>query len=155
VSAYNFTEPVRRVLAMARDEAVHLNHEYVRTEHILLGLLNEGEGLGAAVLRNLNVAPQKIRREIETVLQPGHLATLPPRDLPYDSRAKNALDLAAAQARLLNHNYVGTEHVLLGLIRERKGIAAQVLDACGVTYVAASDEVLRLLDPSTPRSEAG
>ncbi len=168
----NFTERLGRVLEMARDEAVRLNHEYVGTEHILLGLIREGGGVGTTVLHNLNVSPQKVRREIEAIhvldflrflkktavtphVQMGHLASVPLRDLPYTSRARKVLDLAMAEAVKMRHNYVGTEHVLLGLIREENGIAAQVLAERGVTYASASGEVLRLLDASTPSSENG
>src|SRR5881296_3027218 len=111
MNGYNFTDRVRKVLQMAREEAARLHHEYVGTEHILLGLIREGEGVAAAVLTNLNV-------EIEETVKKGKAAAAAGPDLPYTSRAKKVLELAMSEARELNHSYVGTEHLLLGLLRE-------------------------------------
>ena len=141
---YNFTERVRKVLMFAREEAGRLHHEYVGTEHILLGLIREGEGVSAAVLQNLGVDADAIRLTIEEVVKPGKTEEVGP-DLPYTSRGKKVLELAMSEARELNHSYVGTEHLLLGLLREKKGIAAQVLVDAGITLDAARHETLRLL----------
>jgi DNA-binding transcriptional regulator YhcF (GntR family) len=145
LSGYNFTERVRKVLAMAREEAARLHHEYVGTEHILLGLVREGEGVAATVLQNLNVNPDRIRRRIEETVKTGKAGGEPRPDLPYTSRAKKVLEFAMSETRELDHAYVGTEHLLLGLLREEKGIAAQVLVDAGVTLHAARAEVVRIL----------
>jgi ATP-dependent Clp protease ATP-binding subunit ClpC len=141
---YNFTDRVRKVLAMAREEAIRLQHDYVGTEHILLGLIREGEGVAAAVLMNLNVDLEQIHERIEESVKKGK-ATIALGELPYTSRAKKVLEYAMAEARELNHSYVGTEHLLLGLLREEKGIAAQVLNSLGLTLDEARGETLKLL----------
>ncbi len=145
MNGYNFTERVRKVLAMAREEAQRLKHEYVGTEHILLGLIREGEGVAAAVLQNLSVDLDEIQQKIEETVKKGKAAAATGPDLPYTSRAKKVLELAMGEARDLSHGYVGTEHLLLGLLREEKGIAAQVLSDAGVNLDAAKAETLRLL----------
>jgi ATP-dependent Clp protease ATP-binding subunit ClpC len=150
MNGYNFTERVRKVLAMAREEAARLHHEYVGTEHILLGLIREGEGVAAAVLQNLNVDLDDIQQKIEETVKKGKAAQATGPDLPYTSRAKKVLELAMGEARELNHSYVGTEHLLLGLLREEKGIAAQVLTDAGVNLDAARTETLRLLGTDVP-----
>ena len=149
MNGYNFTERVRKVLALAREEAARLYHEYVGTEHILLGLLREGGGVASAVLQNLGADPDEIEQLIEQDVKKGRPATIV-RDLPYTSRAKKVLELSMAEARELNHSYVGTEHLLLGLVREEQGIAAQVLNHVGVTLTAAREESLRLLGSEVP-----
>jgi ATP-dependent Clp protease ATP-binding subunit ClpC len=151
MNGYNFTERVRKVLAMAREEAARLHHEYVGTEHILLGLIREGEGVAAAVLQNLNVDLEDIQTKIEETVKRGKAAQATGPDLPYTSRAKKVLELAMGEARELNHSYVGTEHLLLGLLREEKGIAAQALTDCGVNLDAARTETLRLLGTEMPQ----
>jgi ATP-dependent Clp protease ATP-binding subunit ClpC len=158
---YNFTDRVRKVLAMAREEAIRLQHDYVGTEHILLGLIREGEGVAAAVLMNLNVDLEQIHERIEESVRKGK-ATIALGELPYTSRAKKVLEYAMAEARELNHSYVGTEHLLLGLLREEKGIAAQVLNSLGVSLEDARAETLKLLgsdvnpsQPSQPGSSGG
>ena len=155
---YNFTDRVRKVLAMAREEAIRLQHDYVGTEHILLGLIREGEGVAAAVLMNLNVDLEQIHERIEESVRKGK-ATIALGELPYTSRAKKVLEYAMAEARELNHSYVGTEHLLLGLLREEKGIAAQVLNSLGVTLEEARAETLKLLgsdvNPAQPSSTGG
>ncbi len=125
MNGYNFTDRVRKVLQMAREEAARLHHEYVGTEHILLGLIREGEGVAAAVLTNLNVDLEEIQQKIDM-----------------------------SEARELNHSYVGTEHLLLGLLREEKGIAAQVLTDAGVNLEQARAETLRLLGSEMPSASA-
>jgi len=145
MNGYNFTDRVRKVLKMARDEAARLNHEYVGTEHLLLGLTREGEGVAAAVLTNLNVELEEIIRTIDATVKKGKTPQTRGLDLPYTSRAKKVLELAMSEARELSHSYVGSEHLLLGLLREEKGIAAQVLVAAGLTLESARAETLRLL----------
>jgi len=145
MNGYNFTERVRKVLAMAREEAARLHHEYVGTEHILLGLIREGEGVAAAVLQHLNVELEEVQQKIEETVKKGKAAQATGPDLPYTSRAKKVLELAMGEARELGHSYVGTEHLLLGLLREEKGIAAQVLADANVSLEAARAETLRLL----------
>ncbi len=155
MNGYNFTERVRKVLAMAREEAERLRHEYVGTEHILLGLIREGEGVAAAVLQNLSVDLDEIQQKIEDTVKKGKAAAATGPDLPYTSRAKKVLELAMAEARDLTHNYVGTEHLLLGLLREEKGIAAQVLTDAGINLDAARAETLRLLGTDMPQAGGG
>jgi ATP-dependent Clp protease ATP-binding subunit ClpC len=155
MNGYNFTDRVRKVLQMAREEAARLHHEYVGTEHILLGLIREGEGVAAAVLTNLNVDLDDIQQKIEETVKKGKAAAAPGPDLPYTSRAKKVLELAMTEARELNHSYVGTEHLLLGLLREEKGIAAQVLTDAGVTLEQSRAETLRLLGSDMPPAASG
>jgi ATP-dependent Clp protease ATP-binding subunit ClpC len=155
MNGYNFTDRVRKVLQMAREEAARLHHEYVGTEHILLGLIREGEGVAAAVLTNLNVDLEEIQQKIEETVKKGKAAAAAGPDLPYTSRAKKVLELAMSEARELNHSYVGTEHLLLGLLREEKGIAAQVLTDAGVNLEQARAETLRLLGSEMPAAAGG
>lgn len=145
MNGYNFTERVRKVLAMAREEAGRLGHGYVGTEHELLGILREGEGVGATVLQNLGVDLDELKYQIDGIVKKGNSHEVPHTDLPYTSRAKKSLELAMSEARALNHQYVGTEHLLLGLLRERDGLAAQVLTDSGVTVDNARAETLRIL----------
>jgi ATP-dependent Clp protease ATP-binding subunit ClpC len=155
MNGYNFTERVRKVLAMAREEAARLHHEYVGTEHILLGLIREGEGVAATVLQNLNVELDEIQQKIEETVKKGKAAQATGPDLPYTSRAKKVLELAMSEARELGHSYVGTEHLLLGLLREEKGIAAQVLTDAGVNLEAARTETLRILGTDVQAQAGG
>jgi ATP-dependent Clp protease ATP-binding subunit ClpC len=152
MNGYNFTDRVRKVLQMAREEAARLHHEYVGTEHILLGLIREGEGVAAAVLTNLNVDLEDVQQKIEETVKKGKAGAVTGPDLPYTSRAKKVLELAMAEARELNHSYVGTEHLLLGLLREEKGIAAQVLNDAGVSLEQSRAETLRLLGSDLPQA---
>ncbi|TVP53695.1 MAG: NDP-hexose 4-ketoreductase, partial [Gemmatimonadales bacterium] len=149
---YNFTDRVRKVLAMARDEAIRLQHDYVGTEHILLGLIREGEGVAAAVLTNLNADLDQIHERIEEAVKKGK-ATIALGELPYTTRAKKVLEFAMSEARDLNHSYVGTEHLLLGLLREEKGIAAQVLNSVGITLEDGRAETLKVLGSDVGPSE--
>jgi ATP-dependent Clp protease ATP-binding subunit ClpA len=157
MNGYNFTERVRKVLAMSREEAARLHHEYVGTEHMLLGIIREGEGVAAAVLQSLTIDLEELQEKIEDTVKSGksHQGTGP--DLPYTSRAKKVLEFAMSEARELNHSYVGTEHLLLGLLREEKGIAAQVLNDAGLSLADARTEVLRILgtDPGASRADTG
>jgi ATP-dependent Clp protease ATP-binding subunit ClpC len=154
LNGYNFTDRVRAVLKMAREEAARLRHHNVGTEHILLGLIREGEGIAAAVLSNLGVDLEEIWETIEEKVTKGTADRAAGPDLPYTSRAKKALELAMRESREMNHSYVGTEHLLLGLLCEKDGIAAQVLTDVGVTLQQARVETLRLMPQGTesPRS---
>ncbi len=145
MNGYNFSDRVRRVLQMAREEATRLHHAYVGTEHILLGLIREGGGVAAAVLTNLNVDLGETRRQIEETVTQGKAEEPAGPDLPYTSRAKRVLELAMTEARELSHSYVGTEHLLLGLLREEKGVAARVLKDAGLSLAAARAETVRLV----------
>ena len=148
MNGYNFTERVRKVLAVARDEAIDLRHEYVGTEHILLGLVRDGEGVASAVLANRSIDAQQLGARIKDIVKSGSADKQVGPDLPYTSRAKKVLELSMAEARMFKHSYVGTEHLLLGLLAEQKGIAAQVLNDSGLTLDEAREETLRLLGPS-------
>jgi ATP-dependent Clp protease ATP-binding subunit ClpC len=129
---FNFTEDVRMVLAAAREESLRLNHEYVGTEHILLGFTVPGNEFTANLFRRIGADPGAIRATIEDVVHRGNAGQPPRTELPYTSRAKKALELAMVEATELKHSFVGSEHLLLGLIREERGIAAQVLKDHGV-----------------------
>jgi ATP-dependent Clp protease ATP-binding subunit ClpC len=142
---YNFTEHVRRVLANARNEAARLHHGYVGTEHILLSIARTNDGVAGAVLDGLDVSREAIIAQLEQTVQPGRGTEDVGPDLPYTARAKKTLELAMAEARLLSHGYVGTEHLLLGLIAEERAIAAQVLLEHGATLERARAETIALL----------
>jgi ATP-dependent Clp protease ATP-binding subunit ClpA len=154
MNGYNFTERVRKVLALAREESSNLHHEYVGTEHILLGLIDEGDGVAATALQNLSVDLDELKFGIEQIVKRGNARKQTGPDLPYTSRAKKVLELSMLHARDLHHSYVGTEHLLLGLIAEQKGIAAQVLNDKGVTLDTALAEVLRILGTEVPTNSA-
>ncbi len=139
-----FTDRARKVMALANQEAQRFNHEYIGTEHVLLGLVKEGSGVGANVLKNLGVGLPKIRMEVEKQVKTGpDMVTM--GKLPQTPRAKKVIEYAIEEARNLNHNYVGTEHILLGLLREQEGVAAQVLLNLGMQLEDIRDEVLHLL----------
>ncbi len=151
-----FTDRARRVMGLANQEAQRFNHESIGTEHILLGLIKEGSGVAANVLRNLGVDLKRVRMEIEKKVPSGHEMVTMGR-LPFTPRAKKVIELAFEEARALGHNYVGTEHLLLGLLRESGGVAAQVLVEQGLKLDDVREEVLRLLghDFGQEPSEAG
>jgi len=151
---YNFTDRVRKVLAMAREEAVRLQHDYVGTEHILLGLIREGDGVAAEVLRSLAADLDELLRLVEENIRPGK-ASASIGELPYTTRAKKVLEYAMAEARELNHSYVGTEHLLLGLLREEKGLASKVLGELGIGLEEARAEMLKLLGTEGTLAEPG
>ncbi len=139
-----FTDRARKVMALANQEAQRFNHEYIGTEHILLGLVKEGSGVGATVLKNLDVDVKKLRLEVEKMVKSGpDMVTM--GKLPQTPRSKKVIEYAIEEARALNHNYVGTEHILLGLLRETEGIAAQVLMNLGLKLEDVRQEVLNLL----------
>lgn len=139
-----FTDRARKVMALANQEAQRFNHEYIGTEHILLGLVKEGSGVAANVLKNLDVDIKKLRLEVEKMVKSGpDMVTM--GKLPQTPRAKKVIEYAIEEARSLNHNYVGTEHILLGLLRETEGVAAQVLMNLGLNLEKVRQEVLNLL----------
>ena len=147
-----FTDRARKVMQLANQEAQRFNHEYIGTEHILLGLVKEGSGVAANVLKNLDVDLRKIRIEVEKIVQSGpDMVTM--GKLPQTPRAKKVIEYAMEEARNLNHNYVGTEHLLLGLLREQEGVAAQVLMNLGLKLEDVREEVLNLLGHGMDGSE--
>ncbi|MBC8355471.1 MAG: ATP-dependent Clp protease ATP-binding subunit [Planctomycetes bacterium] len=139
-----FTDRARKVMQLANQEAQRFNHEYIGTEHVLLGLVKEGSGVAANVLKNLDVDLRKIRLEVEKLVQSGpEMVTM--GKLPQTPRAKKVIEYSMEEARNLNHNYIGTEHILLGLLREQEGVAAQVLMNLGLKLEEVREEVLNLL----------
>jgi ATP-dependent Clp protease ATP-binding subunit ClpC len=149
-----FTERARKVILLAKEEAKRFNHDYIGTEHILLGLVREGEGVAAAVLASFGLGPDKVRLEVEKLVQPGP-STVISGDLPFTPKAKKVIELAMDEARSLGHNYIGTEHLLLGLIREGEGVASQVLVNLGLELEKVRDEVMNLLGSEIPGYEMG
>lgn len=145
MQGYNFTERVRKVLSLARDEAADLDSDAVATEHILLAVIREGHGTASSVITNFGVNGQALRSRVMELAPPGKTKTQSATDVPYSSRAKRALELAMTEARELNHSYVGTEHLLLGLLHEGKGPAARALNSMGITLEPAREETLRVL----------
>jgi ATP-dependent Clp protease ATP-binding subunit ClpC len=139
-----FTQRVRKVLFLARDEAGRLQHEYIGTEHLLLGIIREGEGIAANVLRRLGIDFERIQKEIEATVSPMN-GPVSIGEIPFTPRAKKVLELSIDEARLHNHNYVGTEHLLLALIREGEGIAADVLNRLGADHETVKREVMKAL----------
>ncbi|MBI2826919.1 MAG: ATP-dependent Clp protease ATP-binding subunit [Planctomycetia bacterium] len=149
-----FTDRARKVMQLANQEAQRFNHEYIGTEHVLLGLIKEGSGVAANVLKNLDVDLRKIRLEVEKLVQSGpDMVTM--GKLPQTPRAKKVIEYSMEEARNLNHNYVGTEHILLGLLREQEGVAAQVLMNLGLKLEEVREEVLNLLGHGIEGSEGG
>ncbi len=149
-----FTDRARKVMALANQEAQRFNHEFIGTEHILLGLVKEGSGVGATVLKNFDVDIKKLRLEVEKQVKSGpDMVTM--GKLPQTPRAKKVIEYAVEEARSLNHNYVGTEHILLGLLRETEGIAAQVLMSLGLKLEDVRQEVLNLLGAGVDEGPAG
>ncbi len=150
-----FTERVRKVMYLAREEAGRLHHDYIGTEHLLLGIVREGEGIAATVLSNLGFDLDLIRQAVENMVS-GSGGTLTIGEIPFTPRAKRVLELSVEEARLLGHNYVGTEHLLLGLIREGEGVAARVLMELGADKKKIKEETLKLLgsQPAASHSSA-
>ena len=145
-----FTERAKRVLTLAQTEAKRFNHNYIGTEHLLLGLVAEKEGLAAKVLANLNVGLNQVRSSVEFIIGRGDRMVI--GDVSLTPRAKKVIELAVSEARELNHNDIGTEHLLLGLIREGEGIAAGVLESLGVEMERARAQVLDVIAQAGPGS---
>ena len=148
-----FTERARKVLTLSQEEAQRFNHNYIGTEHILLGLVREGEGVAAKVLANLGVELEKVRSAVEYIIGRGEKTVS--GEIGLTPRAKRVIELAVDEARRLNHNYIGTEHLLLGLLREGEGMAAGVLESLGISLDKVRAETVRLLNQSVSQSSAG
>ena len=144
-----FTERARKVILLAKEEAKRFNHDYIGTEHILLGLLREGDGVAAVVLQKMGLNLQQIRMEIEKIVKPGP-PTVVSGDIPFTPTAKKVIELSSEEARSLGHNYIGTEHLLLGLIREGEGVASQVLMNLGLDLNKVREEIAELLGSAMP-----
>ena len=144
-----FSERARRVLTIAQEEARQLNHNYIGTEHILLGLVREEEGVAAKVLTNLGVSLNKVRQAVEFISGRGERPSTGETGLT--PRAKRVIELAIDEARQLSHNYIGTEHLLLGLLREGEGVAAGVLDSLGISLERARTETTQVISQGTPK----
>ena len=147
-----FTERAQKVLALAQEEAIRLSHSNIGTEHILLGLVREGEGIAAKALTALGLSPEKIQKEVEGLIGKG---TEKSQTIHYTPRAKKVIELSMDEARKLGHSYVGTEHILLGLIREGEGVAARVLGNLGVSLNKARQQVLQLLGSNDSSNHQG
>ena len=138
-----FTDRARRVVVLAQEEARMLSHNYIGTEHILLGLIHEGEGVAAKALESLDISLEAVRAQVEEIIGQGQQA--PSGHIPFTPRAKKVLELSLREALQLGHTYIGTEHILLGLIREGEGVAAQVLDKLGADLNRVRQQVIQLL----------
>jgi ATP-dependent Clp protease ATP-binding subunit ClpC len=138
-----FTDRARRVVVLAQEEARMLNHDYIGTEHILLGLIHEGEGVAAKALESLGISLEAVRQEVEEII--GHGQQAQSGHIPFTPRAKKVLELSLREALQLGHDYIGTEHILLGLIREGEGVAAQVLVKLGADLNRVRQQVIQLL----------
>jgi ATP-dependent Clp protease ATP-binding subunit ClpC len=147
-----FTDRARRVVVLAQEEARMLNHNYIGTEHILLGLIHEGEGVAAKALESLGISLEAVRQQVEEIIGQGQSA--PTGHIPFTPRAKKVLELSLREALQLGHNYIGTEHILLGLIREGEGVAAQVLQKLGADLNRVRQQVIQLLSGYTGGKEA-
>jgi len=146
-----FTERARKVLTLAQEEAQRFNHNYIGTEHLLLGLVREGDGVAAKVLANLGVELNKVRSAVEFIIGRGDRTVT--GDIGLTPRAKKVIELAVDEARRLNHHYIGTEHLLLGLVREGEGIAAGVLESLGVSLEKVRNQIIHVLNQSQPYSQ--
>ena len=142
-----FTDRARRVIVLAQEEARMLNHNYIGTEHILLGLIHEGEGVAAKALESLDISLDAVRQQVEEIIGQGQQA--PSGHIPFTPRAKKVLELSRREAEQLGHNYIGTEHILLGLIREGDGVAAQVLVKLGADLNRVRQQVIQLCTASS------
>ena len=143
-----FTDSARRVVVLAQEEARLLNHNYIGTEHILLGLVHEGEGVAARVLQGLGVRLDSVRSQVVETIGRGHRS--PSGYIPFTARAKKVLELSLREALRLGHNYIGTEHMVLGLVREGDGVGAQVLEKLGGDLSMVRDTVIKSIDSVTP-----
>src|SRR5213075_132482 len=146
-----FTERARRVLTLAQEEAQRFNHNYIGTEHLLLGLVREGDGVAAKVLNNLGVELSKVRSAVEFIIGRGEKSVA--GEIGLTPRAKKVIELAVEEARRLNHNYIGTEHLLLGLVREGEGIAAGVLESLGVNLEKVRTQAIQVVSQSGTGTE--
>jgi hypothetical protein len=138
-----FTDRARRVVVLAQAEARMLNHDYIGTEHLLLGLIHEGEGVAAMALGRLDISLDAVRSQVEEIIGQG--AAAPTGHIPFTPRAKKVLELSLRESQQLSHDYIGTEHILLGLIREGEGVAAQVLQKLGADLNRVRQQVISLL----------
>jgi ATP-dependent Clp protease ATP-binding subunit ClpA len=148
-----FTDRARRVVVLAQEEARRLNHNYIGTEHILLGLIREGEGVAAKALESLGISLEAVRAQVEQRIGQGQSA--PTGHIPFTPRAKKVLELSLREALGLGHDYIGTEHILLGLIREGEGVAAQVLVKLGADLSRVRQQVIQLLSGYAGKQGAG
>jgi ATP-dependent Clp protease ATP-binding subunit ClpC len=139
-----FTDRARRAVVQAQDEARMLNHDFIGTEHILLGLVGEGQGVAAKALESLGVSMEAVRQRVEDIVPPGQVEVRTGH-IPFTPRAKKVLELSLSEAKLLGHRYIGTEHILLGLLREGEGVAAQVLTGLGADLDGVRERVIQLL----------
>ncbi|HEX6918732.1 MAG TPA: Clp protease N-terminal domain-containing protein, partial [Actinomycetes bacterium] len=156
-----FTDRARRVVVLAQEEARMLNHNYIGTEHILLGLIHEGEGVAAKALESLGISLEAVRSQVEEIIGQGQQA--PSGHIPFTPRAKKVLELSLREALQLGHNYIGTEHILLGLIHEGEGVAAKALESLGISLEAVRAQVEEIIGhggqapsghiPFTPRAK--
>ncbi|MCW2699708.1 MAG: ATP-dependent Clp protease ATP-binding subunit, partial [Blastococcus sp.] len=156
-----FTDRARRVVVLAQEEARMLNHNYIGTEHILLGLIHEGEGVAAKALESLGISLEGVRQQVEEIIGQGQQA--PSGHIPFTPRAKKVLELSLREALQLGHNYIGTEHILLGLIHEGEGVAAKALESLGISLDAVREQVQEIIGqgqqapsghiPFTPRAK--
>src|SRR5260370_15105142 len=147
-----FTERARKVLSLAQEEAQRFQHPYIDTQHLLLGLVREGDGVAAKVLSNLGVELTKVRSGVEFIIGRGDRIVL--GEIGLTPRAKKVIELAVDEARRLNHHYIGTEHLLLGLVREGEGIAAGVLESLGVNLEKVRTQTTRILKDAQPQAAA-
>lgn len=143
-----FTERARKALSLSQEEAQRLQHNYIGTEHLLLGLIREDEGVAARVLLNLGVRLDEARQNIATIIGKGDQTV--PGSIGLTPRAKKVIELAVDEARTMNHHYIGTEHILLGLVREGEGVAALMLESMGVQLARVREETLRVLRQVNP-----
>jgi ATP-dependent Clp protease ATP-binding subunit ClpC len=148
-----FTERARQVVVLAQEEARTLKHNYIGTEHILLGLLREEEGLAARVLESLDITVERVRAQVVRIVGSGEEVTS--GQIPFTPRAKKVLELALREALSLGHNYIGTEHILLGLVRENEGVAARILLDFDADSEKIRNEVIRMLSTSSRPHDAG
>src|ERR1700678_3546783 len=148
-----FTDRARRVVPLAQEEAKRLDHNYIGTEHLLLGLIREGEGVGAKALESLGISLDAVRQQVEEIIGQGQQA--PSGHIPFTPRAKKVLELSLREALQLGHNYIGTEHMLLGLVREGEGVAAQVLVSLGADLARVRQQVIQLLSGYQGKESVG
>jgi ATP-dependent Clp protease ATP-binding subunit ClpC len=153
-----FTERARQVVVLAQDEARALKHNYIGTEHLLLGLMREEEGLAARVLESLGLSVEEVRAQVARIVGQGD--ELSTGQIPFTPRAKEILELSLREALSMQHNYIGTEHILLGLVRENQGVASRIMDEYGATAEVVRDKIIRMLSgpgrqqPSRPSESA-